>query len=81
MKRMYWKTSEQPAILYVELDNRSFVPYTSLPAAMAGLSTPDHLIPAVTGYTSESSGSLGYATFQKLLRKGYTLVNENTITG
>lgn len=80
--RMYWKTSDEPPKLYVETEHAKFVPYNSLPAAIARLSAPDHVIPSVTpGQGSSLSGSLGYATMQKLLARGYVLVNENTVTG
>lgn len=78
--RMYWKTTDEPPKLYVETAPGAFVPYNSLPAAIARLSSPDHSIPPVIeGQGNSIVGSLGYATMQKLLLRGYELVNENSI--
>lgn len=80
--RMYWKTSDEKPSLQVETNPGVFVAYNSLPAAIARLSTPDHEIPSVDPTRAETlTGSPGYATMQKLLKRGYILVNENTITG
>lgn len=78
--RMYWRTSQQPAILMVETTPGVFSPYNSFQVASLRLSTPDHVDP-FDSKTTQSIGSPGYATMQKLLKRGYVLVNENIING
>lgn len=64
-KRMCWLSksgSDGEKILHLQtLPNESWLPYTAFPQ----YAIPDYLIPG---------GSKGWATYQKLLKAGWTLV-------
>jgi hypothetical protein len=64
---MTWINSK----LYLKvLPGQPWVPYTSMP----GIVSPDHYLPNLDGSGYSIAGSQGYATMQKLLKHGWTLV-------
>jgi hypothetical protein len=52
------------------LPGQRWQPYTSYPH----LKAEDHFLPKLDGSGFEIAGSQGYATMQKLLKQGWTLV-------